>query len=326
MSSKIHNTTDWSDIVFKSKKELNSLKAIFIFAPRDMSLNRFKQIMKQYLPKGNIVLGIANEPYVLGFDKQPQFKMLRSSKIISTINQINESKLPHRVQVLTYSQRDIIHIIEKLRFSQILLVNGSWKFSFHTRPEFYAITTNNTPYQYISPFSDEDEAQKYAKETTEQIKKTIQLPEKRSKKEYSEKQLFALVQDAAKQSFDHTFQTGAVLVERSDKKYKLISAAYNQIVPYESFALHHGASRERFFSPPNDLNHYDTVHAEVQAAIEKDLQGRTLFINLLPCPVCSRILVKSGLREIVYQNDHSDGYAIQLLSQANIKVRRFVAI
>jgi deoxycytidylate deaminase len=98
-------------------------------------------------------------------------------------------------------------------------------------------------------------------------------------------------------------------------------------VPFQTYAMHHGASRERHFSPPNDLNHYDTVHAEVEMLIQAqkshlDLNSTSLFINVLPCPPCSRMLAETMISEVVYINDHSSGYAVQILELSGKKVRR----
>jgi deoxycytidylate deaminase len=91
--------------------------------------------------------------------------------------------------------------------------------------------------------------------------------------------------------------------------------------------MHHGNSREKNLSRPHDTNHYDTVHAEMSfliqaAAGEFDLKGTTLFINLLPCPNCARTLSQTNIDGVVYRNDHSDGYAVELLKLCGKKVTR----
>src|SRR5580658_6014299 len=96
---------DWSDLAFKSKKPLNNLEATFIIAPREISLARFKEIVKTYLQQGNLILGIAKEEYVLGFEDQPQFKMLRPDPLQKTLSLINE-RSPHKIYTLEYFQRD----------------------------------------------------------------------------------------------------------------------------------------------------------------------------------------------------------------------------
>ena len=79
----------------------------------------------------------------------------------------------------------------------------------------------------------------------------------------------------------------------------------------------------------HDLNHYDTVHAEVDLIVkaqkaELDLHDTTLFINLLPCPSCARMFTQTDIAEFVYVEDHSDGYGFKMLTAANKKIRRIV--
>jgi deoxycytidylate deaminase len=139
----------------------------------------------------------------------------------------------------------------------------------------------------------------------------------------------AVAQTAAKQSFDYNMQTGVALARHNGTSYELIATAYNGVVPYQTYAMHHGAARERNFSPMHDLNHYDTNHAEVELILKAqkqklDLHSTTLFINLLPCPSCARMLAHTDIETFVYREDHSDGYAVKMLEQSGKKVIRLV--
>jgi deoxycytidylate deaminase len=93
--------------------------------------------------------------------------------------------------------------------------------------------------------------------------------------------------------------------------------------------MHYGAAREIHFSPPHDVNHYDTVHAEVELILQASrqkigLKDTSFFINTLPCPMCARMLSQTDIKELVYQNDHSEGYAIKMLEACGKIVRRLV--
>jgi deoxycytidylate deaminase len=55
-----------------------------------------------------------------------------------------------------------------------------------------------------------------------------------------------------------------------------------------------------------------------------DLTGTTVFLNLMPCPTCTRMLCDTDIAEVVYTHDHSDGYALKLLTEAGKKVRRSI--
>jgi deoxycytidylate deaminase len=137
-----------------------------------------------------------------------------------------------------------------------------------------------------------------------------------------------LGEQASRHSFAYSeFQVGVSLGRKKGNKYELLGLTHNNVVPYETYAMHNGAAREANFSPMNDLNHYDAVHAEVMMIIKAqqqkiDLRGTTLFINLLPCPHCSRMFTQTDIAEFVYVNDHSEGYGYNLLTRAGKKVTR----
>lgn len=307
-------TFDWNELAFGSKKPVNALDATFIVAPREFSAARLKQLIKAYLPKGNIILGLAKEAFVDGLEDQPQFRMLRSEAVTKVIEQVNTASPRAKIYTLHYFQRDLVYILEKLSFAHVVLVNGSWKYSFHTQPPYYVLARRKISYEMVSPFADESEAHDYTKRISNEIATLLPISTGR----YSAKEMLELANRAASYSFDHTFQTGATLGRKKGSKYELLAWAYNAVVPYQAHALHHGASREQNFSPPNDLNHYDTIHAEMQllvAAAQQgvSLKGTTLFINLLPCPTCARVLCQTDLAEIIYSHDHSAGYALSLL-------------
>lgn len=315
---------NWSDMAFGSKKPLKEMNAIFIPAPREMSLDRVTQLVKQYLPIGNVIIGCSNEQYIVGFEDQPQFKTLQTSTFIGVVSKVNSSSSPNKIAILHHSQSDIIHIFEKIKFHKVLLVNGSWRNSFHTRPEYYMLVLKKVNFEYISPFIDENEAKKYAEDfiTTVATKKNLKL---------SEIEMLKEAEQVAANSFDNSYQIGVSVGKKMQDKYELIMTSYNPVVPYQTFAWHFGALRERHFTPPGDLNYYDTVHAEIFMLIQAQKNGiklkdMSLFINVLPCPTCARALCESDIKEIIYSLDHSDGYAVALLERAGKTVRRLIDV
>lgn len=316
--------TSWSDVAFGSKKALKDLKATFIAAPRKISRERITQIIKEYLPAGNIVIGLAEELFIDGFEGQARFKTLSLADVNEIIQKVNSSKSPHKIFVLHYHQREICHVFEKINFRLTLLVNGSWSKSFHTRPEYYTLVSRKADFKFISPFCSEAEAVSYAKKHKDARTSVL------AGKMLSETEMMMAVKEASRESFDTTFQVGVALGKKMGAKYKLLAAAYNKIVPYQTFAWHFGALREKHLSPPGDLNYYDAVHAESMVLIEAhkrgiSLAGTSLFINVLPCPTCARMLCETEIGEVIYSLDHSDGYAVALLEKAGKIVRRIVS-
>lgn len=313
---------DWTDLAFADKKPLKDLQAIFLAAPREISTARFTQIIKDYLPKANLVIGIAKEPYVLGLEGCPQFAMLDVTAVQTVIDKVNASGSRHKIYTLHYSQRDTVYIYEKNLFKQVLLVNGSWYHGFHHRPEYYALVNAGTPFYKISPFASELEAEEYTVSVTFAPTPDHGL--------FDEMDMMVLAGQAASHSYDYAAaQTGCAVGRQKGGKYELIATSHNRIVPYETYAMHFGSEREKYFSPVNDLSHYDTIHYEVALVTDAlktrlDLSGATIFETVLSCPHCARMLAVTDVREIVYREDHSDGYAVKLLEATGKIVRRVV--
>ncbi|HUD05541.1 MAG TPA: deaminase [Candidatus Saccharimonadales bacterium] len=312
---------DWSDLAFGSKKEINGLDAIFVAAPREISVARLKQIVKEYLPKGNLLIGLAKEKYIDGFKGQAQFKTLQLGAIEKTADKINNAGFKNKIYTLSYFQRDLIFVLEKLRLKKDLFINGSWKYLFHNLPVYYTLVSKKIEYEMLSPFINDQEAKSYEKSVLQNEQKVTGL--------YTAKQMFLMADEIAKRSFDYVYQTGLTVGLKKGAKYKFVAQSFNKVVPYQTYAMHNGSAREANFSPVNDLNYYDTVHAEVglllRAQKQKiNLKGTTLFINLLPCPNCALMLCDTDIKEFVYRTDHSEGTAAKLLEAAGKRITRVV--
>jgi deoxycytidylate deaminase len=319
---------DWGELAFGSKKPLRELNATFIAAPREMSAARLTQLVKQYLPEGNIILGLAKESHVSGLEGQPQFGMLQATAVQPLTDKIAASASKHKLYTLQYFQRETAYILEKVRFRRVLLVNGSWHHSFHLSPVYYTLANQRIDYELVSPFTDEAEARAFEHAADSAIQKSLPAIPQTA---ISDIAMLQLANDIAKQSYDHTHQTGVVLgKKRASGKgngYAFLTSAYNKVVPFQTYAMLHGSLREQHFSPPNDLNFYDTNHAETMLLINAvkqgmSLAGATVFINLLPCPTCGRMLAETDISEVVYHLDHSNGYTLGILEAAGKHVRR----
>lgn len=316
---------DWNDLAFASKKPLSSLKATFIMAPRELSETRLKQIVKQYLSLGNVVLGISSEPFVVGFEDQQQFKMLRYSEgniVNKLVSKIAEANTPYKMYILQYFQRDIQYVVDKIVFTKFVSVNGSYKLAFHNLPVYYSLTRKSIPIDHISPFIDENEAEEYERDH----KQSLDISTRNT---MTENEVMEVVDNIKKSSFDYCTQVGAALVKKIGNKYKLLARDYNAVVPKQWQILHYGSEREKSFSPPQDINHHDTIHAEMRLLINSarnkiPLDGTSLFINLMPCPACARTLSQTDIEEFVYQFDYAEGYGVGLLEKCGKKVRRLV--
>ncbi|HZP55254.1 MAG TPA: deaminase, partial [Candidatus Saccharimonadales bacterium] len=250
------------------------------------------------------------------------FTMLRLKEVKETIEKVNSQKLKNKIFILEYSQRDLPYILEKVDFKKLLFIRGSWYHALHYRPEYHILLKKQADYKLLSPFTNEAEARGYVENI-----KTIVLKTSAS---MSPIEMMRLVNQVASQSYDYAgYQIGAVLGKKTGGKYKYISSSHNIIVPFETYAMHYGAAREENFAQSQDLNHYDTVHAEMSLLLKVmsqkiNLTNTSLFISVLPCPTCARMLGQTNITEFVYANDHSDGYALKMLEMSGKSVKRLV--
>lgn len=309
---------DWSP---EAAKRINGLDPILIMPPREMSKRRLIQFVKHYLPKGNMVLGVSREKYVRGFENQPQFRTLQLANIDKLIDQINAASKRHKLYVLQCSQNDLADIAEQTQPQRVLMVNGSWQYVVHRSEVYIILDSKKIPIKLVSPFADEDEARQYESRLRDE------LPPLQPSLTFTEREVPSLLAKAAARSYDYSFQTSVLVAKRTGDAYELLLATHNRVIPYETYALHHGSAREIHKSALHDVTHYNTIHAEMDALIQAqkqkiDLNDTILFINLLPCPNCARTLSQTDIAEYMYIEDHSGGYAIEMLELAGKQVTR----
>ena len=127
---------------------------------------------------------------------------------------------------------------------------------------------------------------------------------------------------SAKRSKDPNTQVGCCLVS-SDKK--IIGIGYNgfprsisdDTLPWERV----GAWL--------DTKYPYVVHAEANAILNstRDLKGATLYVSLFPCNECAKLLIQSGVSEVVYIHDfHADDDNVKaskkMLELSGVKLRK----
>lgn len=307
---KIHHWSSPSSIKTKQLVSDND-KPILILGSRDISSKRIEQLTQQLISKRPVVWGCLAEEYISGLEDSPQFKTLSLTDLTHALKNIKLTK-NQQLDILQYSQEETVEIIKKILWSAVIGINGSWHRAFHYRDEYHALKKLHLPYKLVSSFVDETEARQYYEKIKPQLKSLKTLVGQK----FSTDELLKLATQAGKNSFDYTFQTGAVLA----KNGRLLLWSHNAVVPYETYMLHAGASKEKQLTPPQDLNHFDTNHAEVELLLKAlkqklDLNDCTLYINLMPCPICARMLSRTSIKKIVCELNHSQGYGKKILRE-----------
>ena len=301
------------------ENRVSSDDMILVLGARQISPKRVTQLTTQLLKNTGkkVVWGCLEEDYIAGLENSAQFRTLGAAELKAGLAKVDEAK--NQVQILHYSQIAAPDIIGQGGWSAVIGVNGSWHRAFHYRDEYKQLQKKRIPHKMVSAFVDEAEAREYERKIIN-AQPPLSLTQGQ---EADEEQFFQVVEEVSRRSFDHTWQTGAALA----KNGKFLLAAHNRVVPFETFALLRGASKEKHLTPPQDLNHFDTNHAEVELLIEAgkqkiDLEGCSLYINLMPCPICARMLTRTGIKEVVYHNEHSRGYAQTILNRSNVTVKQ----
>lgn len=129
---------------------------------------------------------------------------------------------------------------------------------------------------------------------------------------------------SAMRSKDPNTQVGACIVN-NDKR--IVGIGYN--------GLPSGLSDDQFPWDNNDQNdilnakYAYVVHAEANAILNAttNLKGATLYVTLFPCNECSKLIVQSGITELVYvSNKYQDtlGHqaSLKILDAGNVKYRQ----
>ena len=118
-------------------------------------------------------------------------------------------------------------------------------------------------------------------------------------------------------------RVGAVLVR--DKR--ILSTGYNGAPRGLRHCLDTGCLRERLGIPSGERHELcRALHAEQNAIIQAALHGvsvdgATLYCTAQPCVICSKMLINSGIRGIVYAEGYPDDLSRELLEEAGVALR-----
>lgn len=70
------------------------------------------------------------------------------------------------------------------------------------------------------------------------------------------------------------------------------------------------------------------VHAEQNAIVQASkfgisVDGATLYCTHQPCTICTRLIINSGIKRVVYKNPYPDEFSMKLFNEAGILVEKF---
>ena len=122
----------------------------------------------------------------------------------------------------------------------------------------------------------------------------------------------------AKASYCKRAQVGAVIA----KDERIISIGYNGTFPGED------NNCEKNINGELKTDHSKVIHAEANAILFAakngiPLNGTTMYVTMSPCAECAKMIIQSGIREVVYLEEYRDLNSIKKLEKAKIIVRKY---
>ena len=119
-------------------------------------------------------------------------------------------------------------------------------------------------------------------------------------------------------------KVGAVLV----KDKRILATGYNGAPSGLPHCLDVGCLREQLKIPSGQRHELCRgLHSEQNAIIQASLhgvsiKGGTLYLTHQPCIICAKMLINSGIKDIVIADGYPDKMAMDFLKESKIKVRK----
>ncbi len=70
------------------------------------------------------------------------------------------------------------------------------------------------------------------------------------------------------------------------------------------------------------------VHAEQNAICQAaklgiSLEGAVMYVTHQPCVICTRMIINSGIKKVVYKNGYPDEFAVELFRQSDVELVKY---
>ncbi len=120
-------------------------------------------------------------------------------------------------------------------------------------------------------------------------------------------------------------KVGAMAVR--DKR--ILTTGYNGAPSNLKHCLELGCLREQRNIPSGQRHELcRALHAEqnviIQAAYHGlSIAGSTIYSTTLPCVICAKMLINSGVKRIVYLEGYADQLSLEMLKEAGVSLEKF---
>jgi len=117
---------------------------------------------------------------------------------------------------------------------------------------------------------------------------------------------------------------GAVIV----KDNRVMATGYNGAPSGVRHCEETGCLRQKLNVPSGKCHELCRgLHAEQNAIIQaarhgQNIAGGTLYCTNQPCVICAKMIINAGIKRIVIKEGYSDELAVEMLTEAGLKIER----
>ena len=126
--------------------------------------------------------------------------------------------------------------------------------------------------------------------------------------------------------FQQNRHVGAVIV----KDKRILTTGYNGAPAGLKSCAEKGVClrRERNIASGTMQEVCYAVHAEQNAIIQAaklgiSLEGSVMYVTHQPCVICTRMIINSGVKKVIYKNGYPDEFALQLFSASDVELVKY---
>lgn len=117
-------------------------------------------------------------------------------------------------------------------------------------------------------------------------------------------------------------QVGAVIV----KENRILTTGYNGVPPKIEHCITKGCLRQKLNIPSGEKHELcRALHAEQNAIIQAakngvSIEGATIYVTHQPCIICTKLIMASGIKRVVYSGEYPDELSLEMLNESSIEV------
>lgn len=121
-------------------------------------------------------------------------------------------------------------------------------------------------------------------------------------------------------------QVGAVIV----KDKRILATGYNGAPSGVISCKERGECLRKKLNIPSGTRQETcyAVHAEQNAICQAakmgfSVEGATIYVTHQPCTICTKMIINSGIKKVIYKHGYPDEFSLVLLKEAGVEIEKF---